>query len=229
MQPLKFIKDYKLLGFIDGTKYFSNIHGIHTVLNNATFLVEENQKVGILSEIGAGKSTVVKILAGIQKLNSGLLIKNGFTWPLGYSGAFHPFLTANENIKIIAQLNYLDPFDLKAFCQDFTELSDAEFNLKMSFYSGNMRAKLGFAVSLAIPCDFFLADEKVSVGDDDFRIKCEVALELRLKNSGLIFFSRNPKLTQTICNRHGLLRDGQLIMYESHEEACYFFREKKVS
>lgn len=218
-----------MLGFIDGTKYFRNTNGIHTVLNNATFLVEKNQKVGILSEIGTGKSTIVKILAGIQKLNSGLLIKEGVTCPLGYSGAFHPFLTANENIKIIAQLNYLDPFDLKAFCQDFTELADAEFNLKMSAYSGNMRAKLGFAVSLAMPCDFFLADDRVSVGDDDFRIKCEVALELRLKNSGLIFFSRNPKLTQTICNSHGLLRDGQIILYESHEEACYFFKEKKVS
>lgn len=218
-----------MLGFIDGTKYFRNINGIHTVLNNATFLVEENQKVGILSETGTGKSTIVKILAGIQKLNSGLLIKKGITSLLGYSGAFHPFLTANENIKTIAQLNYLDPFDLKAFCQDFTELSDAELNLKMGTYSGNMRAKLGFAVSLAMPCDFFLADDKVSVGVGDFRIKCEVALELRLKNSGLIFFTRNPKLTQTTCNKHGLFRDGQIILYESHEEACYFFKEKKVS
>lgn len=214
-----------LFGFINGTKYFKTINGIQVILNDATFLVEAHQKVGILGGIGAGKSTVVKILAGMQKLDSGFLIKNRSAWPLGYSGAFHPFLTANENIKIIAQLNYLDPFNLRAFCQDFAELSSTELNLKMSAYSGNMRAKLGFALSLAIPCDFFLADEKLSVGDDDFRIKCEVALELRLKESGLIFFSRNPKLTQTSCDRHGLLRDGQITMYESHEEACYFFEQ----
>jgi capsular polysaccharide transport system ATP-binding protein len=199
---------------------------IQTVLNNVNFLVEENQKVGILGDIGSGKSTVVKILAGMQKLDNGHLIKNCSTWLLGHAGAFHPFLTANENIKIIAQLNYLDPFDLKAFCHEFTELSDAELNLKMAAYSGNMRAKLGFAVSLAIPCDFFLADDKLGVGDEEFRAQCDVALELRLKNAGLIFFSRNPKLTQNICSRHGLLQDGQIIMYDSYEEACYFYKNK---
>ncbi|WP_165482812.1 ATP-binding cassette domain-containing protein [Legionella gresilensis] len=214
-----------MLGFINGTKYFKNLSGLQIVLNNATFLVEEHQKVGILGGIGTGKSTVVKILAGMLKLDSGVLIKKRTAWPLGYAGAFHPFLTANENIKIIAQLNYLDPFDLRAFCQDFAELSDIELNLKMSAYSGSMRAKLGFALSLAIPCDFFLADEKLSVGDDDFRIKCEVALELRLKKSGLIFFTRNPKLTQNICDKHGLLQDGQIQMYQSYEEACYFFEQ----
>ncbi|STX28038.1 Capsule polysaccharide export ATP-binding protein ctrD (Capsular-polysaccharide-transporting ATPase) [Legionella beliardensis] len=214
-----------MLGFINGTKYFKTINGIQVVLNNATFLAEEHQKIGILSGIGAGKSTIIKILAGTQKLNSGFLIKKHTAWPLGYAGAFHPFLTANENIKIIAQLNYLDPFDLRVFCQDFIELSDTELNAKMGAYSANMRAKLGFALSLAIPCDFFLAEEKLSVGDDDFRIKCEVALELRLKHSGLIFFSRNPKLTQNICTKHGLLRDGKIIMYESHEEASYIFAQ----
>jgi ABC-type polysaccharide/polyol phosphate transport system ATPase subunit len=55
-----------------------------------------------------------------------------------------------------------------------------------------------------------------------------VALELRLKNSGLIFFSRNPKLTQNICTHHGVLRDGQIIMYASHEEACFYLKQNKV-
>jgi capsular polysaccharide transport system ATP-binding protein len=216
----------RLLGFINGTKHFKTIHGVQIILNNATFLVEAGQKVGILSEVGVGKSTVIKILAGVEKLDSGILMKQCSTWLLGYAGAFHPFLTANENIKIIAKLHYLDPFDLQVFCQDFAELSDAELNLKMNAFSANMRAKLGFALSLAIPCDFFLADEKLSVGDEDFRIKCEVALELRMKQTGLIFFSRNPKLTRTICNRHGLLRDGQITLYSSHEEACYFLQKK---
>ncbi|WP_419421315.1 ATP-binding cassette domain-containing protein (plasmid) [Legionella sp. D16C41] len=215
-----------MLGFINATKFFKHLNTIQIVLSDATFLVEERQKVGILGNIGAGKSTVLKILAGIQKLDSGILIKEKTAWPLGYAGAFHPFLTANENIKIIAQLNYLDPFDLKAFCQDFAELSNSELNSKIGAYSANMRAKLGFAVSLAIPCDFFLADDKLSVGDDDFRLKCEVALELRLKHSGLIFFSRNAKLTQNICDKHGLLQNGEIKMYESHEEACYFFEQE---
>ncbi|MBA2649813.1 MAG: hypothetical protein H0U75_09525 [Legionella sp.] len=216
-----------MLGFIDGTKYFKTVNGIQVVLNNATFLVEAQDKIGILSGIGEGKSTVLKILSGIQTLNSGLFIKQKTTWPLGFAGGFHPFLTAGENIKIIAQLNYLDPLEVSVFCQDFAQLSDTELRLKMSAFSGSMRAKLGFALSLAMPCDFYLADEKLSVGDEHFRMKCTVALEIRLKQAGLILFSRNPKLTQSICTKHGVLRDGKITMYNSHEETCYFFKEGK--
>ena len=215
-----------MLGFIDCIKYYKKINGIHTVLDNATFLVEPYEKVGILGDTGAGKSTVIKILSGMLPLNKGHLIKECFTWLLGYSGAFHPYLTANENIKIIAQLNYIDPLDLKVFCQEFTDFSDDEFNSKMSAFSGGMRSKLGFAVSLFIPCEFFLADDKLSIGDEDFRMKCEAALELRLKSSGLVFFTRNPKLTKSSCTKHGILKAGKIILYESHEEACYFFSEK---
>lgn len=213
-----------MFGFIDGTKYFKNINGLQVVLNNASFLVEDQQKVGILGGIGSGKSTVIKVLAGMQKLDSGILIKK-MACPLGYAGVLHPSLTANENIKIIAQLNYLDPFNLEAFCQDFAEISDSELNTKIAAYSAGLRARLGFALSLAIPCDFFLADEKISLGDSDFRAKCELALELKLKHSGLVLFSSNPRLTQKMCDIHGVLREGKIIIYTSHEEACHFFEQ----
>lgn len=214
-----------MLGFLNATKYFKNNQGIKIILDNTDFLVDGYQKVGILSAIGEGKSTLVKILSGVQKLDKGVLIRKGTSWSLGYSGAFHPFLTANENIKIIAQLHHLDPYYLSAFCQDFAELSDRELNYKIEIYSGNMKAKLGFAISLAIPCDYYLADEKLSVGDEDFRIRCEAALELKLEKSGLIFLSRNPKSTENICDHHGLLRNGKITMYESHEEASFFFNQ----
>lgn len=218
----------RLLGFIEGTKYFKTSNGIQVVLKESTFLVEAQQKVGILSGIGEGKSTVINVLAGTEKLNQGQLIKNHSTWLLGYSGAFHPFLSAAENINIIALLNHLDPLELRMYCQDFAQLSNEELHLKMSAFSANMRAKLGFALSLAIPCDFLLADEKLSFGNEDFRIKCEAALELKLKQTGLIFFSRNPKLTQRICNQHGLLHNGKITLYDSHEETCYHFKQDKL-
>lgn len=142
------------IGFVHGTKYFKTANGIQFILNDATFLVGKGEKIGILGNIGSGKSTIIKILAGMQKLNSGLFVKRS-AWPLGYAGGFHPYLTANENIKITAQLNALDPISLRVYCQDFAELSSTEMNLKMSAYSANMRAKLGFALSLTIPCDFF--------------------------------------------------------------------------
>lgn len=215
-----------MLGFINASKYYETAEGLQIILNDATLLFDKSQRVGILGQLGAGKSTIIRLLAGHQALNQGILVNDGRSWPLGFAGMFHPALSASSNIQIVAQLLGLDGFELNAFCQDFAELSDAEYDAKMMTYSASMRAKLGFALSMAVPTDFYLADEIVGVGDEQFRMKCEVALSLRLEQSGLVFFSRNPRITQKICNRHGVLRDGKIIMCDSHEEASYYFEQE---
>lgn len=211
-----------LIGFISATKYYKTSHGLHVILENANFVIEPEQKIGILGSPGSGKTTLVKILAGIKKLNRGFVIPQT-VWPLGYVGAFHPYLSASENLKIIAQLNYLDPLALKLFCKDFIGLSSKELNAKMQTYPASLRSKLGFALSFMMPCNFLLADEKISVGDEEFRLKCEIAVETKLKNTGLIYFSGNSKLTQKICNSHAVLHQGQITLFGSHEEASSFY------
>lgn len=219
-----------MLGFIAATKYFKTSEGLQIVLDDATFLIEKNQRVGILGQSGSGKSTAVRLLSGIQELNSGEIVREGTTsWPLGYSGMFHPMLTADSNIKIIAQLCGLNALELSVFCQDFAELLDSEFYAQMNTYSASMRAKLGFALSMAVESDYYLADEVIGIGDHEFRTKCRLALELRLRNSGLIFFSRNPRLTKDLCTHHGVLREGKIIMCDTHEEANHLFKYERVN
>ena len=213
-----------MLGFINATKYYRAADGLQIVLHNTTLLVQKGQRVGILAQSGSGKSTVIGLLGGVKQLDDGVSVREDSTsWPIGFTGMFHPNMSANANLKILAQLKGFDAVELCAFCQSFAELSDIEFYAPINTFSAGMRAKLGFALSMAIPFDFYLADEVLGAGNEAFRAKCDAALSLRLAQSGLILMSRSPRLTLKYCEQHGVLRDGKIIMCDSHEEACYLF------
>lgn len=209
-------------GFIDCSRYFLSFGVPKVVLHEATMLVETDEKFGLLAPSGEGKSTIIRMLAGVEEPDSGIVLRDEGGWPLGYSGAFRPEMTGEENVRKLALIVGLDPSELVAFCGAFSELGEAYFH-PLRYYSGRMRARLAFAASLGIPARTYLADDKLSGGDDDFRKKCDAALVERLKTAGLIFVASNPRATEGVCERHGVLRRGKIIMCDTHEQAKELF------
>ena len=86
-----------------------------------------------------------------------------------------------------------------------------------------MRAKLAFSASLGIPATTYLADDKLSAGDDRFREKCEIALLNRLQSAGLIFVASNPNATKDVCEKHGVVTRGKIVLCGTHAEAKELF------
>lgn len=216
-----------MIGFLDASKSFVSQEGVQIVLHKTSFLIPEKARVGVLGKAGAGKTTIVKLLAGMDSLDCGHLLKGGsISWPLGFTGMFHPSLSADSNIRTLAALCQLDSDSLSVFCQSFAELG-SEYFLPISTYSSGMKARLGFALSVAVSSDFYLADEVFAVGEEKFRMKCEVALEERLEKSGFIFFSRNPRLTQKMCDYHAVLINGQIVYCDSHDDAVRLFERSE--
>ncbi len=86
-----------------------------------------------------------------------------------------------------------------------------------------MRAKLAFSASLGVPARTYLADDKLSGGDDAFRKKAEAALAERLTAAGLIFVASNPAATEGVCERHGVLSRGKIVLCDTHAEAKELF------
>lgn len=209
-------------GFIDCTRYFLSFGVPKVVLHDATMLVETNEKVGLLVPSGEGKSTIIRMLAGVEEPDSGLVLRDEGGWPLGYSGAFRPELTGEENIEKLAKLAGLDPPELSAFCGEFSGLGEAYFH-PLRLYTGRMRSRLAFSASLGIPARTYLADDKLVGGDDEFRERCEAALAERLQTAGLIFVASNPRATEGVCERHGVLKRGKIVMCDTHEQAEELF------
>ncbi len=209
-------------GFVDCTRYFLTMGVPKIVLFEANMAVRTGETVGLLVPPGEGKSTIIRLLAGADQPNSGIVLRDRRGWPLGYTGAFVGGMTGEENVHNIAQFVGLDPFEMSAFCSGFAELGE-EFFQRVDLYTPGMRARLAFAVSFAIPASTYLADEKIAIGSGEFREKCVDTLRQRLQGSGLILVASNPKLTKDICERHGVVDRGSILMCASHSEASERF------
>jgi capsular polysaccharide transport system ATP-binding protein len=211
-------------GFVNCSRYYMSAGVPKIVLHDATIVIESQERVGLLVPPGAGKSTIIRMLAGVERPDSGLVLRDEGGWPLGYSGAFRPELTGEQNMHNVALLVGLDAARYSAFVADFSELGEAYFQ-PVNLYSGSMRGRLAFAATLGIPAATYLADDKLVAGEDWFRQKCEIALTERLKTTGLIFVASNPRVTSEVCQRHGVVSRGKIIECGTHEEAEELFSE----
>lgn len=194
------------------------------VLSRASFCVETHERVGLLIPPGAGKSTLIRLLAGSEHPKEGVVVRDAGGWPLGYSGAFLATMTGEQNVQTIARFAGMRPSEASAFCFEFSDLG-ADFFRAVRFYTPAMRARLAFAMSFAIPARTYLADEKTSIGTEQFRARCIAALEERLQTAGLILVTSKPAQSADICDRHGVLSKGQITMCDSHDQAVALYAE----
>lgn len=185
--------------------------GTLLLLSNATEHFGRDERVGILAAPGTGKSSIARLLAGIEKPDTGHIYREGKTsWPIGFAGGFHPELTGAQNITFLSELVGQDPGETIAFCTEFANLGKS-LSKKAKTYSSLERAVVAYSFSLAVPCDMYIADEVVGVGDADMRLRCSAILDQRLAHAGLIFLSKNPAQLEKHCTRFLVLINGQLV------------------
>src|SRR5690349_20376446 len=106
------------------------------------------------------------------------------SWPLAFGGAFQGALTGLDNFRFICRIYGVDHRQRADFVEDFSELGKF-MREPVRTYSSGMRARLAFAISMAIEFDCFLIDEVISVGDARFYQKCHVELFEKRKERSL--------------------------------------------
>jgi lipopolysaccharide transport system ATP-binding protein len=198
-------------------------------LNGVSFDLKRGESIGIIGDNGAGKSTILKILAGVTRQSSGTVEKKGKIGALiELSAGFHPELTGRENIYLYGAIiglkrNYIN----KRFDEivEFSGLSQF-LDTPIKKYSSGMHARLGFSVTAHLDPDILLIDEVLSVGDFLFQNKCfDKMLEYKRKNVSIIFVSHNLDAVRKICDRAILFKKGQVIHDGDVEQAIneYYF------
>ncbi len=210
-------------GLVAASKYYPSPQGARVILDEVSLLVSPGMHLGILGESGSGKTTVAQILCGLEPLDEGDVIETGsMSWPIGFAGGFHRELTADDNVRIIARIYSADPEEISAFCIDLSELGD-DYYRPLRTYSGSMRARLGFALSMAFAFDTYLADDVVGVGNGPYRNKCERILQERIDGASFILLTKNPRAAQRFCTEFAILRDGRLIHCDNFHAANRMF------
>ena len=175
--------------------------------------------VGILGRNGAGKSTMMRLIAGSERPTTGTIYRDArISWPLGFSGAFNANLTGRQNLRFVARLYREDYDEIVDFVEDFAQIGRF-MDEPIRTYSSGMRARLNFGVSMAIPFDYYLIDEVIGVGDASFRDKCREVLSERRREASVFLVSHSSKMLRTFCDVGGVLADGRLTFYDTLEEA----------
>jgi capsular polysaccharide transport system ATP-binding protein len=206
------------------SKIYPTRRGPHVVLDKVNLRVEHGQKIGILGRNGAGKSTLIRLISGAEHPSSGRIRRDmTVSWPLAFGGAFHNNLTGFDNLRFICRI-YGVPFrDVVPFVEDFTELG-VYLREPVVHYSEGMRARLAFALSLAIEFDCFLIDEVIAVGDSRFHEKCRVELFEKRKDRAFILVSHSADQIKARCDSASVLVDGALRSFQGVDEAYAYYQ-----
>jgi capsular polysaccharide transport system ATP-binding protein len=204
--------------------------GRHKVLMqdvNITF--PSGLSVALLGRNGAGKSTLLQMIAGTQAPTSGRIISTGaISWPVGYSGSFHPELSGAQNTRFVARIYGVDTDELVDFVQDFAGLGQ-HFHLPLATYSSGMRSRLAFGVSMGIPFDTYLVDEVTAVGDAAFKARSAALFKARRQNAGAFVVSHSMRMVREMCDVGVILEDGKLTYFDDIEDAIKHHEDNMVA
>lgn len=190
-----------------------------TVLNGVNAVFPSNVAVGLLGRNGAGKSTLINLISGAMDVTSGEILTDGqISFPVGYSGSFHPDMTGAQNTRFTARIYGVDTDELTTYVEDFAELGPS-FHLPVRSYSSGMKARLAFGVSMGISFDTYLIDEVTAVGDARFKRKSQLVFEEKIQSAGVLFVSHSLGQVRELCKAGAVIEGGNLYYYEDVNEA----------
>jgi len=187
-------------------------------LKDISFKVNKGETLGIIGSNGSGKSTILKLMAGVMSPTEGQATIKGRVSPLIELGAgFHPELTGKENIYLNGAIlglkrNQID----KSFREivNFAELWEF-IDQPVKHYSSGMYMRLGFSVAIHAKPEILLIDEILAVGDTTFQAKCFAKME-EFKKQGvtIIFVSHNLDSIKAFCQRSIYINQKHHLSYD---------------
>jgi len=186
-------------------------------LRHISFDIQAGEAVGIVGSNGTGKSTLLKIIAGVLLPDEGAVTVNGGVAPLiELTGGFQGELTARENITLTAGLHGLTAEQIEERFEDIVDFAGPQVRdaLDMPFrhFSSGMKVRLGFGVITSLDEPIILTDEVLAVGDKAFREKCYRRMEDLLAQGRTLFLVSHSERDLLRFGERGLyLRDGALV------------------
>jgi ABC-type polysaccharide/polyol phosphate transport system ATPase subunit len=196
------------------------------IFNDVSFTVNDGQRVALIGSNGSGKTTMLRLIAGILQPDSGTIECGSDISALLDSGyGMVDSLTARENCTsrlIVGGVPKREIPGIIDWVEDFVEIGEY-FDQPMRSFSSGMFARIVFALATAKPHQIVLIDEGFGLADEHFRRKAQVVLDrLYSEASILMFASHNDELLRATCERGLVLSDGGVAFDGSIEDAISF-------
>ena len=201
-------------------------------LKDVSFEVEKGEVIGFIGSNGAGKSTMLKVIAGVMKPTTGKVTVNGNICPMIELGAgFDMELTSRENIYLNgAVLGYSKDFIEQKFDEivEFSELKEF-LDVPVRNFSSGMTARLAFSIATVVDPEILIVDEILSVGDIAFQKKSEAKMKSMIGGgTTVLFVSHSLAQIEKICNRVVWLDHGKVVKIGDAKEICQEYYDSQL-
>lgn len=206
-------------------KSYATKGGRKTVIHPTTLIFDRGANTAILGLNGAGKSTMIRLLAGIERPDRGVIRRDvTVSWPLGLRAGFNNALTGAENLRFVCRIYDVGIDRVTDYVRDFSELGPY-FWEPVSSYSAGMRSRLAFGLSMAVDFQVYLIDEGLSVGDASFKKKCRDVFEARRSRSNIILTSHSRGTIREYCTRAVVMDEGRAVPFEDLDAAEEYYMD----
>ena len=184
-------------------------------LRDVSFQLRRGETLGVIGRNGAGKSSLLKILAGILEPDRGRIQRSGARCALLTFGAgFQPRLSGRQNIVLSGLLLGMSRSEVKQRLGAIVELADlGEFvDQPVHTYSSGMKARLGFSIAYHVRTDVLLIDEALATGDEAFRREATERIKARIRSDlSVVMVSHSMALVGELCDRVVQIEDGRTL------------------
>ncbi len=220
------LKEY-LIKLVRHELFFEEFHA----LKNISFKVKKGEVLGLVGTNGSGKSTMLKIIAGVLEPSKGTVKVHGNIAPLIELGAgFDIELTARENIYLNgALLGYTKEF-IDTHLDDIVEFAELRdfMDMPLKNYSSGMVARIAFAIATVVEPDVLIVDETLSVGDVFFQEKCERRIRQFIESGDVtvLFVSHSLEQVERLCTSCVWIEKGTQRMIGPTKEVCEAYRKQ---
>ncbi len=197
-------------------------------VKNMSFEILKGECIGLLGRNGCGKSTLVKLLAGVYPSDSGQIRINGSTMLMNLGVGMSHELTARENVYVSGSVLGLRIKEIDAIFKEIIEFAELEefVDTKIKFFSSGMVARLAFSIAVKAGADIMFLDEIFAVGDVKFQDKAIKVFESSwIEGKTVILVSHSMEVIRQYCNRTAFLKHGELVFYGDTEKAIELYME----
>jgi ABC-type polysaccharide/polyol phosphate transport system ATPase subunit len=219
-----------VIRFLRGSAFRKDKVERFRALDDLSFRVQRGEALGVIGHNGSGKTSLLRLLAGVLTPTRGVVdVRGRITTLIDLGAGFNQELSGEENVYLCGALYGFSRAAMRARFDRIVKFAELErfIEVPVKNYSAGMSARLGFAIATDVDPEVLLVDEVLGVGDEAFQNKCRERMnQFKKQGRTIVLVSHDLHAVETFCDRAILLEHGKLAAEGNPREVVETYRRR---